>query len=181
MFVADELLEFGWGDFAQALEARDLAVLPSLRRRRVALGLAVTINGLLLVAHAEERRFQHVQMAVMHQLVEEPEEIGDQQIADVQAVHVRVGGQDDFFVAQALDVVLDVQAAHEVVHLVVFINDVALEVPDVERLAFEHENGLGVDVAATDDRSRRPTGLRSGRSSSRCPCPWPCRNEFCSP
>jgi hypothetical protein len=88
-------------------------------------------------------------------MIEETEEIRDEQIADVQAVHVRVGRQDDFLVAQVFDVVLDVQAAHQVVHLVVAINDVALEVPDVERLAFEHEDRLGVDVAATHDRPRR--------------------------
>ncbi len=137
------MLEFAWGDFAQALEAGDLAVFAQPGRRGVALGLAVAINGLLLVAHAKQRRFQNVEMAVMHQLIEEAEEIGDQQIADVQAVHVGVGGQDDFLVAQAFDVVLDVQAAHEVVHLVVLIDDVALEVPDVERLALEDEDRPG--------------------------------------
>ncbi len=83
-------------------------------------------------------------MAVVHELVEEPEEIGDQQVADVQAVHVGVGGENDLVVAQALEVVLDVQAAHEVVHLVVLIDDVALEVPHVERLAFEDEHRLVV-------------------------------------
>ena len=31
----------------------------------------------------------------MHHLLEEFEEIGDEQIADVQAVHVGVGGKDD--------------------------------------------------------------------------------------
>ena len=34
-------------------------------------------------------------MPVMHDLLEEFEEVGDEQIADVQAVHVRVGGEDD--------------------------------------------------------------------------------------
>ena len=87
----------------------------------------------------------------MHQVVEETEEIGDQQIADVQAIDVGVRGQDDFFIAQVFDVVLDVQTAHEIVHLVVFIDDVALEVPDIERLALEHEHRLVVHVAATGD------------------------------
>ena len=43
------------------------------------------------------------------------------------------------------------ERAHEIVHFVVFINDVALEVPDVERFAFEHEHGLVVHVAAARD------------------------------
>ena len=34
-------------------------------------------------------------MAVLHHLFEEGEEVGDHQIADVQPVHVGVGGEDD--------------------------------------------------------------------------------------
>ena len=97
-------------NFAQAFEARDLAVLPpSFVDGLVALGFAVAINRLLLVAHAEQRRLQHVEMAVVHELIEEPEEIRDHQIADVQAVHVGVGGENDLVVAQAFEVVLDVE------------------------------------------------------------------------
>ena len=90
-------------------------------------------------------------MAVVHELIEETEKIGDEQIADVQSVHVGVGGENDFVVAQAFGVVFDVEAAHQVIHLVVFINDVALEIPDVERFAFQDENRLHVHVATTDD------------------------------
>jgi len=38
-----------------------------------------------------------------------------------------------------LEVVPDVGRAHEIVHLVVLVNDVTLEVPHVERLARECE------------------------------------------
>ena len=124
---------------------------PSFLDRRVALRLAVAIDRLRLVAHPEQRRLQHMQVAVVDQPLEEPEEIGDHQVADVHAVHVRVGGQDDLLVAQPLDVVLDVQALHQVVHLVVLVHHVALEIPDVERLALEHEHGLVVHVAAARD------------------------------
>jgi hypothetical protein len=98
-------------------------------------------------------------VAVVHELVEEAEEIRDEQIADVQAVHVGVGGQDDLVVAQPFEVVLDVQAAHQVVQLVVLIDDVALEVPDVERFALEDEDGLRLDVAAAHDGARRRLAL----------------------
>jgi hypothetical protein len=74
-------------------------------------------------------------MAIVHQLVEEPEEISDQKIPDVQAVDVGVGRQDHLFVAQVFDGVLDIEAAHEVVELVVFVDDIPLEVPDVQRFA----------------------------------------------
>ena len=128
------LLEFGGVDFAEALEAGDSAVRPQLAHGVVALGLGVAIEGLLPVADAEEGRLQDVQVAFVHQGVEETEEIGDHQVANVEAVDVGVRGQHHLVVAEAFEVVLDVQRAHEVVHLVVFIDDVALEVPDVERL-----------------------------------------------
>ena len=146
-------------------------LLPELLRRLVALGLGIAVDRLLLVARAEQRRLQHEQVAVVHQLVEEAEEISDEQVADVQAVHVGVGGEDDLFVAQPFEVVLDVEAAHEVVQLVVLVDDVALEVPDVERLALEDEDGLRVDVAAAHDRAGR--GLALGEENHRSPCPLP--------
>ena len=46
-------------------------------------------------------------MAVVDKLVEEAEKISDEQIADVEAVDVSVGGQNDFFVTQALEAFLD--------------------------------------------------------------------------
>jgi len=53
-------------------------------------------------------------MAVVHERLEELEEIGDEQIADVQSVHVGVGGENHLVVTQVLDVVLDVERAHEI-------------------------------------------------------------------
>src|SRR5207245_2526628 len=147
----DELLKLGGRDFTQTLEAGYLGALAQLLRRLVAFSLRVTINRLLFVAHAEQRRFEHEQMAVVNQWLEKTEKIGDQQIADVQSIHVGVGGEDDLFIAQTLDAVLDVQAAHEVVHFVVLIDDVALEVPDIQRFAFQNKNRLRRNVAATHD------------------------------
>ena len=83
----------------------------------------------------------------------------------MQSVHVRVGGENDLLVAQALDVILNIQTAHEVVHFVVFIDDVPLEVPDVERLALEYENRLRVHVAATHNRAGG--GLAFGNKNHR--------------
>ena len=92
-------------------------------------------------------------MAAVNQRLEEFVEIGDEQVADVQPVHVGVGGEDDFLVAQVVGIVLHVQRAHEVIHLVVLIHHVSLEIPHVERLALEGEDGLGLDVAAACDRA----------------------------
>ncbi len=49
-FLADELLELVWGNFAQALEPRDLRLAAQLHRRGIPLGFAVAIDCLLLVA-----------------------------------------------------------------------------------------------------------------------------------
>ena len=45
-------------------------------------------------------------------------EICDHQIADVHAVRIRVGGEDDLVAAQTLGVVLDVERLHQVVGVV---------------------------------------------------------------
>ena len=76
-FLTDELLEFVGRNLAQPLEPRDLAALAQLLGGIIPLGLAVAVNCFLLVADAEQRRFQHEQMAVVDQLLEEPEEIRD--------------------------------------------------------------------------------------------------------
>ena len=67
--------------------------------RVVALGFAVAINRFLLLraglsgAHAEQRRLQHIDVAVVDELLEEAEEIRDHQIADVHAVHPATAGR----------------------------------------------------------------------------------------
>src|SRR5690606_9551965 len=84
--VADEVFEFAGTDFAEALEAGDLGVLAELVQGGLFLGLAVAVEGLLLGAHAEERRLQNVDMAVGYELGEKLQEEGEQQQADVHAV-----------------------------------------------------------------------------------------------
>src|SRR5215472_15100942 len=68
-FLADKLLEFRRRDFAKPLEPRDLAALAKFGGGLVALGLRVTIDGFLLVAHPEERRLEHVQVPIMNELI----------------------------------------------------------------------------------------------------------------
>ena len=85
--------------------------------------------------------------------LEEAQEKRQQQVADVQAVDVGIGGEDDLVVAQALGRVLDVQAAHQVVQLLVLVHHIALQVADVQRLAAQGEDRLVVHVAAADDRT----------------------------
>ena len=107
--LPDERLELIRRNFPQPLEPRDLRRRDRLERRHP-LRFVVAVDSFLLVAHPEERRFQDVDVAARDQVREKPQEKRDEQIADVQAVHVGVGRQDDFLVAQALDAFLDVQA-----------------------------------------------------------------------
>ena len=79
----------------------------------------------LLVADAEERRLQDEEVAAADDVGEELEEERDQQQADVHAVHVGVGGDDDLVVAQFVEVVLDVQRVLEEVKLLVLVDDLA--------------------------------------------------------
>jgi hypothetical protein len=67
--LPDELLELT-GEISPRPLNRVISALAELFRRFIAFGFAVAINRLLLVAHAEERRLEHVQMAVVHQLIE---------------------------------------------------------------------------------------------------------------
>src|SRR5438046_1431579 len=92
-------------------------------------------------------------MAIMNELIEETKEIGNQQVADVERLDITISGQHYFFIAQALQIVLDIEAAHHIVHLIILVYDIPLEVPNIERFAFEHENRLRIHVPATDNRA----------------------------
>src|SRR6185295_450806 len=145
----DELLELGWRYFAKAFEPGNLRTLPQFAGCCVTFSLRVAVSRFVLIANPKQRRLKNEQMAIVNQLVEEPEEVSDHQVANVQAVHIRVRGQDHFLVAQPFQIVLNVEGAHEIVHLVVLIHDVPFEIPDVERFALENKDGLSVYVATT--------------------------------
>ena len=59
--------------------------------------------GLLLVAHAEERRLQDEEVPPAISLGKILQEEGDQEEADVHPVHVGVGRDDDLAVAQPVE------------------------------------------------------------------------------
>ena len=157
---ADEVLEFAGVDLAQSLEPRDLGLLAAAPRDGGdPLLVAVAVDRLLLVPHPEERRLQDVEVPLADDPVEEAHEDGDHQVADVQAVDIGIGGEDDLLVAEVVDRLLDVEALHQVVDLDILVDRVPLEVADVERLAAQGEDGLGVDVAAAGDRAGRGEAL----------------------
>ncbi len=144
---ADEVLELAGGNLAEALEARDLVAGAEFLHGRLLLALVVAVGGLLLVADAEERRLEDEEVAVADEVGEELEEKRDEEEADVHAVHVGVGGDDDPVVAQAVEALLDVQGGLEEVELFVLVDDFFREAVGVERLALQREHGLRLDVA----------------------------------
>ena len=75
--------------------------------------VAVAIERPLFVAHTEEGRLQDVDVACAYQFGAEAQEEGEQQQADVHAVDIGIGGDDDVVVAQVFHAVVNVQGAVE--------------------------------------------------------------------
>ena len=124
---------------------------------------------LLLVAHAEKGRLEHEHAAVGDELLIEAHEEGDEEVADVEAVHVGIGGEDDLAVAEALHGVLHVERLDEVVELLVAVEHVAVLAAGVERLAAEAEHGLLHGVARGAERAAG--GLALGEEDHRVLAP----------
>ena len=76
---ADETTELVGGDFAQAFESGDLGLLAAFLLGGDAFLVAIAVVGLFLVAHAEQRGLQDIDMAVAHQVGVELEEKGEHQ------------------------------------------------------------------------------------------------------
>ena len=164
-------LPMNWPNSSGLISPRPLKRVTSLPRSAaiaaVALRLGVAVARLLLVADAEQRRLEDVDVALDDELLEVAQEVGEQQVADVHAVDVGVGGDHDLRVAQAVDAVLDAERAHQVVELFVLVDRVALEAVAVERLAAQAEDGLGLDVARLDHHAAGRVAL--GQEDRRSP------------
>ena len=150
----DKATELVRGDFAQTFESGDLGLLAAFLLGGDAFLVGVTIIGLFLVAHAEQRRLQDIDMAIAHQVGVELKEESEHQQADVHAVDIGIGGDDDVVVAQVLDVLVDVQGGLQQVELFVLVTHFLGHAQAVERLAAQAEHGLGLHVAALGDASR---------------------------
>ena len=147
-------------DLAQTLEAGDLHA-----RLEGGDGLLLLLGGvavavLLLVAHAEERRLQDVHVSAADQVGVVLHEEGQHQHADVHAVVIGIGGDDDVVVAEVLEVVLDAEGGDKQVQLFVLRKLLAALLVAVERLAAQREDGLVVGVARLGDRSACGVALR---------------------
>ena len=149
--VGDEAFEFAGGDFAEAFETGDFGGGAEFFDGGFAFVVGVAVEGFFFVADAEEGGFEDEEVAVFHNFFVEAEEERNHQIADVEAVNVGVGGEDDFVVAEGFGTFFDVEGANEIVDFDVFVDGVAFEVADVEGFSAEGEDALRGDVAATGD------------------------------
>src|SRR4051794_30198801 len=127
---------------------------------QILLELALVLDvGLRLAAlHTEQRRLRDVDVAVLDHLRQLPVEEREQQRADVRAVHVRVGHDDDAVIAQLLDVeVVDADAAAERrdhrLDLVAAEHLVEARLLDVQNLALERQDRLKAPIAPLLRRS----------------------------
>src|SRR4029077_15203404 len=152
--LLEPLLEFG---------SRDLHLLrrnlddPRFGRaaNEIAVQFALVLDiGLGLAAlDAEERRLRDVDVALLDDFRQLPVKERQQQRADVGAVHVRVGHDDDAVVAQLADVEIfrADAAAERRDHRLDFVAREHLVEPrllDVQNLALERQDGLEPPIAA---------------------------------
>ena len=92
-----------------------------------------------------------MQMTITNQLREKLKEKGEQQQADVHAVDISIGRDDNAIIAQFFDAFLDVERSLQQCELLVFVHHLARQAEGVERLATKRENRLRFDIAALGD------------------------------
>ena len=119
----------------------------------VELDVVLHVDLVLAALHLVERRLRDVDVAALDQLRHLPVEERQQQRADVRAVDVRVGHDDDAVVAQLVDVefvAADAAAERGDQRADFGRGDHLVEarVLDVQDLALQRQDGLGATVAA---------------------------------
>ena len=87
-------------------------------------------------------------MSGKHQLIEEGEEIGQQQVADMHTIHISIGRDDDFIVAQTFEILFDTQSKGQEHQFFIRVDLVAFQSVAVERFSAQGEDRLTVDIAA---------------------------------
>ena len=107
----------------------------------------------LAALHAIQRRLRDVDVAALDQLLHVAEEKREQQRADVAAVHVGVGHQDDFVIAQLAGVEIvfadaGAERGDDGANFFVAEHLVVAGFFDVQDLALERQDGLVAAVAA---------------------------------
>ena len=90
-------------------------------------------------------------MARLDQLGAELQEVGQQQQADVHAVNIGIGGDDDLVVTQAFNAVLDIECRLQHGKLRIDDDLLGVEAVGVQRLTAQREDSLRLYVADLGD------------------------------
>ncbi len=151
-------LQLLWRKFASVREIFQLHFLRAvLQQDAVELRVVVNVIGLLFARDAVKRRLRDINVTVLDELRHLPVEKREQQRADVRAVHVGVGHDDDFVIAQLRDVerafalaVADARAdgRDHRADFVVLKNLVEPRFLDVDQFAANRQNRLKFPVAS---------------------------------
>src|ERR1700691_2014856 len=107
----------------------------------------------LAALHAIERRLRDINISFFDQLAHVAEEKSEQQRANVAAVHVRVGHENNFVIAQlaGVEIILadpGAERGDDAANFLVVEHLVVAGFFDVEDLAFERQDGLVAAIAA---------------------------------
>ena len=92
-------------------------------------------------------------MSFLDQVGEELEEESEHQQPDVHTVHIGIGSDDDFVVAELVESVFNIERRLQTVELFVLIHYLFGQSVAVKRFASQGEDGLGTYVAALGDGS----------------------------
>ncbi|MPN52776.1 hypothetical protein SDC9_200439 [bioreactor metagenome] len=125
----------------------------------IALALAVAVHRLVLVAHPKKRGFQNVESARQNQIFKVRQKVCHQQIADMKAIGIGIGCDDDLAVPEPLHPVLNAQGDHHVVQLGILVDFRLLLAVDIHNLAPEAEHRLGHDITRLGDGPRSTIAL----------------------
>ena len=149
---AAEPLHLGALDAAAVARLEDRVLQARLEELGVHLLFGLHVVGLLLVRDLEQRRLGHVDVPAADQVVHLPVEEGQQQRADVRAVDVGVGHDDDLAVAALgeIDLLADARAdgGDDAADFLVGQHLVLAGLVGVDDLAAQGEDGLELAVAA---------------------------------
>ena len=113
----------------------------------------------LLVAHAEKRGLEHIDVSGTHHIGEQLQKKGQQKQANVHAVHIGIGGNHNIVVTQTLQAIFQIQSCQKQSQFLVLVNG-TLFLDDVRRLAHQTEHGLCVGVARLRDGTGSGNTLR---------------------
>ena len=138
--------------FAEALVALNFVPGLELRHKAVAFLVAVGVKVLLVFRQTEKRRLRKVDVPFLDERLHEAEEKREKQRADMRAVDIGIGHDDNFSVAKLREIKIFADAAaerrHDGLELFVAVNLVEPRLFHVQHLAPERENRLVASVAA---------------------------------